>query len=123
MHAEGAGQPEDAADRAVLAAGVGALQHDQHLEAAVGIEEVLQTVEVGGEGGHGRLVRGLVTEREGLLGGVEAAEIEGAPAPLVAGSLAGRCGRGLGVAVIGEAGPRSLRQVASVPGGIRSHAG
>jgi len=49
MNPQRAHFPEDVADRAVLAAGVGALQHDQQLEAPVGIEQVLELIEFGCE--------------------------------------------------------------------------
>ena len=73
-----------------LPRGVGALQDDQQLEAAVGVEHVLQRVELGGQRGDGGLVGGLVAAREGLGGGIEAAQVE-APARACADGRARRC--------------------------------
>ena len=60
MHPERAGLAEHAANGAVLAGGVGALEHDQQTKAPVGIEEVLQAVDLVGELGHPLLVGCLV---------------------------------------------------------------
>ena len=77
-NAERAHLAEHAADRAVLAAGVGALQDDQHLEATVGVEQVLEVVELDGELGDPGLVGRLVAARERPLGRIEPGEVESA---------------------------------------------
>src|SRR6185437_6227083 len=68
--------PEDAADRAVLATGVGALQHHQHLESTIGVEDVLQAVELGRQCGDGLLVGRLAATRKRLVRWVEPAKVE-----------------------------------------------
>ena len=80
VHAERAGGVEDVADRAVLAAGVGALQHDEQRPPALRVEDVLQPVDlrrIGGCGGLG----GLLVGETKLGGGVALGEAH-APAGL-----------------------------------------
>ena len=45
VHAQRAHAAEDAAQRAVFARGVGALQNDQHLEAPISVKQVLQRIQ------------------------------------------------------------------------------
>ena len=106
-HAERARQREDAADRSVLAARVGALQDDEHLEALVGVEDVLQLVDVDGERLDGGLVAHLVAERERLLGGIDSAQVEAAAAR---GRCVGPAAVGAGELEVGETRVRFLRQ-------------
>ncbi|MDT4862599.1 hypothetical protein FQZ97_972630 [compost metagenome] len=89
VHAQRTGLAEDAADRAVLARGVGALQHDQQLVAAVSVEQVLQRVDLKRQGLHPRLVRALVALRKRLDTRVHGLERDGAPGLAVLAMVAG----------------------------------
>ena len=110
--AERAGFREHATDRAVLAARVGALQDDEHLEAAIGVQHVLEPVDVARERVDGGLVDGLVAARKGLAVRIDRGEIE-APGALRGGrrlALAGRLdGRRAGVLEVREARAGFLR--------------
>ena len=103
-NAERARLREDAADRAVLAARVGALQDDEHLESAVGEEHVLQPVDVARQRVDGGLVGGLVAARERLGVRIDGRQVEAPRA------LARRCARRrAGVLEVREARARFLR--------------
>jgi len=66
VHAQRAGAREHAAQRAVLARGVHALQHHQQAVAGVRIKKLLQLVDLGGQRFHGGLVGCFVAARERL---------------------------------------------------------
>src|SRR5688500_16548955 len=61
MHTDWAGRVEHVADRAVLAACVHALQHDEERPLPLGVEHVLQAVDLGRIGGGSFFGGGLVT--------------------------------------------------------------
>jgi hypothetical protein len=83
VHAQRADAPEHAAQRAVLAGGVGALQDDEQLEALVGIKQVLQLIEFHGECFHQCFVVRFVAAGKRLGAGVEVSQRPGV-APLFA---------------------------------------
>ena len=64
VYTQRAGAAEDATQGAVLAGGVGALQHDQQLVALVHVEALLELVQLGGQRVNGGLVTGFVARGE-----------------------------------------------------------
>ncbi|MPM82523.1 hypothetical protein SDC9_129584 [bioreactor metagenome] len=74
-HAQRRHATEDSAQRAVLAGCVHALQYDQQLEAPVGVEQVLQRVQLLGQGFDTGPVLGLAAAREGLGAGIEPGQL------------------------------------------------
>ena len=64
MHAQGCGTAEYAADCAVFAGCVCALQHHQQLEAAVGVKQVLQSIQLNRQRFDCRFIAGFVARGE-----------------------------------------------------------
>jgi hypothetical protein len=75
-HAQRRGAREHPAHGAVLAAGVHALQHQQQLALAFGVQQVLQLVELDRQRVDLRALRGLVALAEGRVVGVDVREPE-----------------------------------------------
>ena len=84
VYAQGAHAAKHATDGAVLARGVGTLQHHEQLVALVGVEQVLQPVQFHRQVFDGCLVLGLVTQREGFGAGIEVFQRHGVPGRLAA---------------------------------------